>query len=225
VCAYDAAWAVALEFADMHPDVLVVGSSDHDTGGLSVGCCDRYAMDGDALRRQKFSAEYVAYAVIDAYGAAWTNGEDIDAQGPAILAAAFAAAGRDVDAAESRITAEALAALHDLAKAASDPAKGAGARGTHGYEGWALQNAVGEALSAASSVGWTSHGHTGVDVAVFARGPGAEAFRGYSRNDEVGRAVIDALGVDPAAGLEAFEQRMALKSRRAADEPPSPPPG
>jgi len=221
VCAYDAAWAVALEFADRHPDVLVVGSSDHDTGGLSVGCCDRYAMDGDALRRQKFSAEYVAYAIIDAYGAARTNGEDVDAQGPAILAAAFAAAGRDVDAAESRITAEALAALHEMAKAASDPANGAG--GTHGYEGWALQNAVGEALSAASSVGWTSHGHTGVDVAVFARGPGAEAFRGYSRNDEVGRAVIDALGVDPAAGLEAFEQRMALKNR--ASPPPSQTPG
>ena len=82
VCAYDAAWAVALEFADRHPDVLVVGSSDHDTGGLSVGCCDRYAMDGDALRRQKFSAEYVAYAIIDAYGAARTNGEDVDAQAP-----------------------------------------------------------------------------------------------------------------------------------------------
>ena len=68
-----------------------------------------------------------------------------------------------------------------------------------------------------------SAGHTGVDVAVFARGPGAEAFRGYSRNDEVGRAVIDALGVDPAAGLEAFEQRMALKNR--ASPPPSQTPG
>ena len=42
-----------------------------------------------------------------------------------------------------------------------------------------------------TGTGWTTSGHTGVDVPVFARGPHSEAFRGYMNNTDIAKALID----------------------------------
>ena len=52
-----------------------------------------------------------------------------------------------------------------------------------------------------AGVAWTTSGHTGVDVGLFAFGPGADLFRGHMENDAVGRAAFRALGLPaPPAG-------------------------
>jgi alkaline phosphatase len=46
-----------------------------------------------------------------------------------------------------------------------------------------------------SRIGWTTRAHTGVDVGLYAWGPGAERFRGAMANDAVGRALFAVLGL------------------------------
>ena len=94
--------------------------------------------------------------------------------------------------------------------AAAIEAIAAGDGATRTYEGYALQNLLGEVMNRANGVGWTSRAHTGVDVPVFAHGVGAEAFRGSHDNFRVGRMMIDALGVDPAEGYKTFRDRLSL---------------
>jgi alkaline phosphatase len=57
---------------------------------------------------------------------------------------------------------------------------------------------LGRLISQRAGLGWTTHGHTGVDVGLYAFGPGAEPFRGVLTNDAVGRLVAAALGLDLA---------------------------
>ena len=47
-----------------------------------------------------------------------------------------------------------------------------------------------------AGIGWTTKGHTAVDVGLYAWGPGADRFRGAMANDAVGRALFAALGLE-----------------------------
>ena len=42
-----------------------------------------------------------------------------------------------------------------------------------------------------TGTGWTTSGHTAVDVPVFAKGPYAEGFRGYMNNTDIGKRLIE----------------------------------
>lgn len=55
---------------------------------------------------------------------------------------------------------------------------------------------LGHLVSRRALVGWTTGGHTAVDVGLWAAGPGAEPFTGVMPNDAVGRAIADVLGLD-----------------------------
>lgn len=50
-------------------------------------------------------------------------------------------------------------------------------------------------LSEPAGIGWTTGGHTAVDVGLYAYGPGAERFAGRMANDAVGRALFETLGL------------------------------
>jgi alkaline phosphatase len=216
ICAYDRAFKRAVEYVASRDDALVVATSDHDTGGVSVGCCDVYGTDVAKLVALRRSAEFVANDVVArmlATGdvAFWSAGSPThnatvaDAV-RAIAVASLAAAGRDVSDESDAIGAADLSAI----AAAAIEAVAAGDSATHTYEGYALQNLLGEVMNRANGVGWTSRAHTGVDVPVFAHGVGAEAFRGSHDNFRVGQMMIDALGVDPAEGYKTFRDRLSL---------------
>jgi alkaline phosphatase len=54
-----------------------------------------------------------------------------------------------------------------------------------------------EALaSQPAGVGWTTKGHTAIDVGLYAWGPGADRFRGTMANDAVGRTLFAVLGLE-----------------------------
>ena len=62
-----------------------------------------------------------------------------------------------------------------------------------------------------AGVAWTTVGHTGVDVGLYAFGPGADLFRGAMPNDAVGRATFAALGLPlPPAAQAAADAAAAL---------------
>ena len=223
ICAYDRAFKRAVEYVASRDDALVVATSDHDTGGVSVGCCDVYGTDVAKLVALRRSAEFVANDVVArmlATGdvAFWsaessTHNATVVEAVRAIAVASLAAAGRDVSDESDAIGAADLSAI----AAAAIEAIAAGDGATRTYEGYALQNLLGEVMNRANGVGWTSRAHTGVDVPVFAHGVGAEAFRGSHDNFRVGQMMIDALGVDPAEGYKVFRDRLSIVD---ADETP-----
>ena len=49
-------------------------------------------------------------------------------------------------------------------------------------------------LDLRTNTGWTTGGHTGVDVPVFAKGPGSEKFRGLLNNTQVADNIFTLLG-------------------------------
>lgn len=54
---------------------------------------------------------------------------------------------------------------------------------------------IGHAISRRAIIGWTTLGHTAVDVGVYAFGPGAERFAGHRHLSAVGREMADVLGL------------------------------
>ena len=55
-----------------------------------------------------------------------------------------------------------------------------------------------------AGVGWTTLGHTGVDVLLYRFGPGAERLTGHLANDAVGRVLFDLLGLEPGVAEAPF---------------------
>lgn len=82
-------------------------------------------------------------------------------------------------------------ALDALDDGVADALRGAVASGEPG----AFTRLVRDLESEPAGIGWTTGGHTAVDVGLYAFGPGADAFRGRMANDAVGRALFAALGL------------------------------
>ena len=61
---------------------------------------------------------------------------------------------------------------------------------------YALGPVVRDLISEPAGIGWTTSGHSAVDVGLYAWGPGAGRFAGALANDAVGRALFEVLGLD-----------------------------
>jgi len=215
ICAYDRAFVRAIQYASERDDTLVVATSDHDTGGLSVGCCDVYGMNVPELTKVTQSAEGVAGGIVEAIfnlpgvNNTWLNSSSaqVTLVVTDIVTEALASANRDPRDSSSLITESDIASLVSLAIVAALT----GEYATHTYEGYALLNEIGEKMNQATGVGWTSNAHTGVDVPVFAFGVGAEKFRGSKRNSDIGKLMIDLIQVDPERGYQVFRDRIGLR--------------
>ncbi|NNF57213.1 MAG: alkaline phosphatase [Rhodothermaceae bacterium] len=58
----------------------------------------------------------------------------------------------------------------------------------------ALDRAISAVLSARAGIGWTTTGHTAVDITLYAFGPDGGRLRGHLPNDAVGRILFDLMG-------------------------------
>jgi alkaline phosphatase len=64
-------------------------------------------------------------------------------------------------------------------------------------------------------LGWTTGGHTVIDVPLYAYGPGAEHFTGTMDNTDIGKRIADLLGIEPfpvkktnqQAGIRGFKKK------------------
>lgn len=56
-----------------------------------------------------------------------------------------------------------------------------------------FHNAISKILDNRSNTGWTTSGHTGVDVQIFAKGLGSERFRGHLDNTRIAQTVFELL--------------------------------
>ncbi|MBN2450626.1 MAG: alkaline phosphatase [Lentisphaeria bacterium] len=203
--AFDRAVQTALDFARDDGHTLVIVCSDHNTGGVTIGnagTSKSYSqMPAEALlgpiRGMTRSAGYV-----------WTQAQD-----PALLrrTADALAEGTGVAPPDTVVRREALRAavlrywgLGIPESEAREILERAAAYGKSGYY------ALGEVISRHhTAVGWTTHGHTGGDVALFAFGPGAPL--GLLDAPEVARAIADAMGLD----LDRLNERLFVCAQTA----------
>jgi alkaline phosphatase len=76
---------------------------------------------------------------------------------------------------------------------------------TAGTESGALSAALTQVVGHRAGVGWTTGGHTAVDVNLYAFGPGRESFIGNLDNAEVGRRIAQLMGLDLVAATVALQ--------------------
>ena len=65
--------------------------------------------------------------------------------------------------------------------------------------GPALRPTLQEIINRRAGIGWTTLGHTAVDVLVYAYGPGAERLAGHQDNTDLAETLADLMGFDLAA--------------------------
>lgn len=143
---------VAKAFVDQHPNTLLVVTSDHETGGLSLGDGQR-SWRADVLRGVKVTASRLAdeLQASDDWQALWSERTGI------------------------KLSKAERAQLKEARAASKDE----------------LALVVSALINRRSHTGWTSDGHTAVDVPVMAYGKDHERFRGYLDNAEIGRRIMD----------------------------------
>ena len=167
VLGYDRAVGLALDFARRDRHTLIVSVADHETGGLGLG------------RRVGRESPYVMHpeSLLAARASVRRmSGDIVDGGDPVAVAERGTGAGALGD--EDRAALRAAAAAPDSVRRSE------------------LMRALSEIESRRARVGWSTGGHTGVDVGLYAWGPGRERFVGLHENTDVARLIADLLGLD-----------------------------
>ena len=189
VLALDDAVKVALDWQKTHPDVLVVVTGDHETGGMTMGFAGTgYAFYMDRLTNQTCSA-----AQINSY-VAKNRPQDFAALKPFLAKSfGFDFSTRDTNKNPMAVTSVeeeelAKAFAFDLAlarKGVKDDAAYDAHKVTH------LPTAVKAIFSHKCGIGWTSGAHTALPVLTTAQGPGATRFAGFLDNTDISKILKD----------------------------------
>ncbi len=175
--AFDDAVRAALDFRKTHPDVLVLVTADHETGGLGLGRGAEYAIDLNALKPIKNSLEYINKRT---------------QKDPAKLEEVLSAAGYKLTDAEKKLLAE-----HPIAVKSHDVPELKGMAKVDEYMGTWLHYALSKIETERGKIGWTSVAHTAQPVVTYAAGPGEEEFAGFYDNTEIAKRMCKVLGVTP----------------------------
>ena len=175
--AFDDAVGVALDYRKAHPEVLVLVTADHETGGLSLGKGTEYALSLGALKPIKASLEYVSRQIL---------------KNPAKLGETIKSAGFEFTQKEKAF----------LDKNAADTKAHAVAQ-LHGYPridkyviSW-IHYGLSSIESDRAKIGWTSYAHTAQPVITFAQGPGEKEFSGSYDNTDIAKKMFKLLGLRP----------------------------
>ncbi|MDQ5986353.1 MAG: alkaline phosphatase [Syntrophus sp. SKADARSKE-3] len=176
--AFDDAARIALEFAKKDGNTLVLIFSDHDNGGLSIG----------STQSDKTYASTSYEALVTPLKRARLTGEGVEKM-----------LRGDRSETAIRQMVEQYYAISDLSD--EDVNKIKETRKGH------MNSALGPILSARSVIGWTTHGHNGADVPLYAFGPGRPS--GVIDNTELASIMAAAMGFD----LNRMDARLFVEAR------------
>ncbi|KAL8733427.1 MAG: hypothetical protein Q9181_003574 [Wetmoreana brouardii] len=194
VIAYDDAFASVLDFLGQDGvEGVLVGTSDHETGGLATArqLNDNYpeyhwfpAVLANATR----SAENLAYQLRDHIAGKHISPLDIGIKTPP------RSSKDDEGALRSYIRTHLIEnglGVHDITPDELD-------RLTHvSTDPWPASYILADIVSRRAQVGWTTHGHSAVDVNIYASDPEqASPLVGNHENTEIGKFLIEYLGLD-----------------------------
>ncbi|MBL4764822.1 MAG: alkaline phosphatase [Colwellia sp.] len=160
-------------FVEHHPDTLVIVTADHSTGGFTIGTKGKYLWQPDKLRSMKHSPTYIAKELVK------------NKITPAIAATLF-----NFELSNDDITllihSKNTAILNNITKIKK-------LQSTSTLE-FSLALTIKQIMNKYSYTGWTSGGHTAIDVPVFAFGKRSELFGGYQDNTDIAKKIFSLLG-------------------------------
>ncbi|WP_440946735.1 alkaline phosphatase [Methanosarcina sp. T3] len=188
--AFDEAVKVAVDFAEENGHTLVLVFPDHNTGGMTIGSYSDSEYDST-------SAEDVIEPLkgmkLNSIGVAAKIGKDLSPENIKSQLKTW----WDIDATDADVT-EILELYNN-------------------GEGLSLDYAISEVISRNHTViGWTTHGHCGEDVPLWAYGPDSPS--GHMDNTEIAEYVSEELGFDlREAGECLFVEADAVFSRDNGD--------
>ncbi|TWX69076.1 alkaline phosphatase [Colwellia sp. C1TZA3] len=162
-------------YVNNHPETLVVVTADHSTGGFTLAANGAYEWKPEILRTMKQSPNSIAKTlaandITQINVNALFNFELTKDELSSLITA-------KIDA----ITANKMASITDKEKAKKIDVKKA------------LSTAVKAIINTRTNTGWTSSGHTAVDVPVFAIGANKELFNGFQDNTDIAKKIFSLL--------------------------------
>ena len=195
--AFDDAVKAALDFAKRDGQTLLLAMSDHNTGGLTIGNqrtnYNYSQMSVNELlgpfKRMRLSAAGIWDKLCGDRGRDAVKPKQMDPQAVQRAVQEYWSITIDLSAAQE---------ILDIA-----------ARQRPAYAHWAIGEVV---CREATCLGWTTHGHTGGDVPLFAYGP--KRPRGLIAAPDIARITARALGLH----LLALNQRLFVDARQALPE-------
>lgn len=172
VLEYNEAFSIALEYAKQHGNTIIISTSDHETGGLTlglqtnftVGAYPDYAYYPQTFAPFNASCDTMARRII-------YNGEDVKT--------VIASSTNITDITDEEVT-YILSYITEFAE---------------------LSGAIGKTVASRALVGWTTHGHTGVDVNLYIYGlPADHSYFGANvENIDVATLIAQLLDLDVSA--------------------------
>ncbi|WP_191561200.1 alkaline phosphatase [Metabacillus idriensis] len=160
---FEKAFKAAIEFAKKDKHTLVVATADHSTGGYSIGSDGIYNWFGAPIKAAKRTPDFMANEIA-------VNGADVEKTLKQYI--------------DLELTEEEVASV----KTAAEQGKADKDKGI-----LRVDNAIEVIFDKRSHTGWTTGGHTGEDVPVFAFGPGKEMFAGQKDNTDHAEIIFDIL--------------------------------
>lgn len=166
-------------YVEQNPNTLVVLTADHSTGGFTIGKDGDYLWQPDVLRNMIMSPSAIGKAlakqtIIKAEVSKMLNFAITDTE--------FVQLKADKRAGEqAMVEYSALSAADKKQTRKPSLAK-------------AMHLSVNHLIDQRTVTGWTTFGHTGVDVPVFAMGKQKELFQGLSDNTDIAKKIFHLLG-------------------------------
>lgn len=167
------------DYVKSNPDTLVILTADHSTGGLSVAANKQYRWEPKILNEIKQSPTAVAKALgqtdITLKVASDLLGFELtDSELQALQQAKY-------------VGSEKLSAYYALDKAAQEKQRKPSIKRP-------IYQAINKIIDVRTNTGWTTTGHTAIDVQVFAMGPAKEKFEGKIDNTDIAKRIFKLLG-------------------------------
>ncbi|OBZ84863.1 Alkaline phosphatase [Choanephora cucurbitarum] len=171
---YQQTVAAVTEFVSRQPNTILISVSDHETGGLTVGRqvtddYPEYAWSPEVIERANNSTEQLSLA--------WAKAVQDKADTPEFL----------------QIVLEHGLGIQDTTKEEFDRLWD-WKDSDKGPEYFAL--ILSDILSTRAQIGWTTMGHTAVDVNLYAYGHQADQLRGNQENTDIGKFIVNYLKLD-----------------------------
>lgn len=191
VVAFSDAVAVALEFYSKYPsETLIIVTSDHETGGLSVGNREhKYQSDVSMLAKQKRSLETLS-ELVNKFKKQH-NGRPTFNQVLSLLESDDM-----MNLKFSELNAEQqlwLAEAYNASTASQTEAQKKSNREKYGSADPIAVTSV-KILNEMAGIGWTTYSHTASHVPLYAKGIGSQEFSGQIDNTDVPRRISKLMG-------------------------------
>ncbi|WP_448555394.1 alkaline phosphatase [Thalassotalea montiporae] len=161
-----------------HPNTTVILTADHSTGGLTLAAHGEYKWQPDVLKKQLHSPAHIAKVLLEK---SFTKQQADELFNLALTQAEYDALVKSKVDAEQQLT-----AYEQLSKPEQGKARKPNTTRL-------VAKTIKKLLDTRSNTGWTSGGHTAIDVPVIALGKYAEKFAGHQDNTQIAKKVFKLL--------------------------------